>query len=399
MSNENSAGLSEKKKSDGTSRKIRNRQIDAAQSRVLDAMPWRGPERRYDILKEATIAFVVVLILTFTLAILFSSPDTPPVTIKAWASAQPRRFTEIALSELEGTSNSATYGPPYNHASGSVQYLGPISIQNLLGVHYPIYPANDFILGPLSTLPGEKPLKAAISSYQHASRSQQHTWAAAYGTALEKSTVHDGILNVPAGNYGPLAIMFRNLLGMARSGALDSQLISHSGFYTSNYTKPIMFIGDSWKAQHDSSYWGHLVVAQHLRSSQWGVMNETGSWPGQPWLWFYTMWYQIPPMSTTQQSNADILVVGIVTIFTIALLLIPFIPGLRNIPRKIPIHKLIWKDYYREVSQRAGSPGSAVHRAPPPSGSSPAPSGSSPPPSGSSLATSQADTGKDLHLP
>ena len=385
MTNENNEDSRTKKKPDGTSGKTGTRQAGTVRSRVLDAMPWRGPERRYDILKEATIAFAVVLVLTFTLAILFSSPDTPPVTIKAWAGAQPRRFTEIALSELEGTSNSATYGPPYNHASESVQYIGSVSIQKLLGVHYPIHTANDFILGPLSTLPGEKPLKAAISSYQRASKSQQHAWAVAYGTALKKSTVHDGILDVPAGNYGPLAIMFRNLLGMARSGALDSQLISHSGFYTSNYTKPILFIGDSWKAQHDSSYWGHLVVAQHLRSSQWGVMNETGSWPGQPWLWFYTAWYQIPPMSTTQESNADILVVGIVTIFTLALLLVPFIPGLRDIPRKIPIHRLIWKDYYREMDQRAGSPGTTVHRAPPPSGSSPA--------------ASQADTGKDLHRP
>ncbi|MHB8262892.1 MAG: hypothetical protein ACYDGY_03970 [Acidimicrobiales bacterium] len=363
----------------GTSRGAGIRQVGAAHSRLLDAMPWRGPEKRYDILKEATIAFAVVLVLTFTLAILFSSPDTPPVTIKAWADAQPRRFTAIALSELEGTSDSATYGPPYNHARGSVQYLGPVSIQKLLGVHYPIHAANDFVLGPLSALPGERPLKAAISSYERAPKPQQRAWAAAYGTALKESTMYNGILQLPAGNYGPLGTLFRNLLGMARSGALDSQLISHSSFYTSNYTKPILFIGDSWKAQHDSSYWGHLVVAQHLRSSQWGVMNETGSWPGQPWLWFYTLWYQVPPMSTSQKSNADILDVGIVTIFTMALLLAPFIPGLRDVPRKIPIHKLIWKDYYREAKQRTGSPGASMHRAE------------------RLAAVSQTDTGKDLH--
>jgi hypothetical protein len=29
------------------------------------------------------------------------------------------------------------------------------------------------------------------------------------------------------------------------------------------------------------------------------------------------------------------------------LLLVPFIPGLRSLPRLIPIHRLVWRDYYR----------------------------------------------------
>src|ERR1700735_1676885 len=50
-----------------------------------DAAPWRGPNRRYDILKEGTIATVVILALTFGLVGLLSSPDVPPVTIATWA--------------------------------------------------------------------------------------------------------------------------------------------------------------------------------------------------------------------------------------------------------------------------------------------------------------------------
>ena len=34
------------------------------------------------------------------------------------------------------------------------------------------------------------------------------------------------------------------------------------------------------------------------------------------------------------------------------LLLLPFIPGLRSIPRWIPIHRLIWRDYYRGQSHQ-----------------------------------------------
>ncbi len=47
---------------------------------------------------------------------------------------------------------------------------------------------------------------------------------------------------------------------------------------------------------------------QHLLGPQWGMMNETGSYPGQTWLWLYTFWYQIKPFSTS--ANADILVMA-----------------------------------------------------------------------------------------
>jgi hypothetical protein len=34
-------------------------------------------------------------------------------------------------------------------------------------------------------------------------------------------------------------------------------------------------------------------------------------------------------------------------VLTLALMFLPFIPGLRSIPRIIPLHRLIWRDYYR----------------------------------------------------
>jgi hypothetical protein len=71
---------------------------------------------------------------------------------------------------------------------------------------------------------------------------------------------------------------------------------------------------------------------------------------GQPWLWLYTFWYQIKSFSTS--GNADALVWGIMLILTAAQILVPFIPGLRSIPRKGPVYRLIWRDYYRRVGRR-----------------------------------------------
>ncbi|MCL4422701.1 MAG: hypothetical protein M1115_05980 [Actinobacteria bacterium] len=329
--------------------------------RAAEAAPWRGPQRRYDILKEATIALLVVTVLVVLLAVLFSSPDVPPVTLQAWASAQPKGFTEIALSELNGTSNSATYGPPYNHQSGFVQNLWGFSIQNAIGVTDPINPATDFILDPLSTVSGQPALTAALDRYKAASHNRQMAWDAAYGRALGKARVSSGRLVVPKARYGPVAEMMSALLAMARSGGLDTALVEHSSFYLTNYTNPILFIGDSWKAQHGASYWGKIVTAQNMAGSQWGVMNETGSWPGQPWLWLYTMWYQIPPMSTS--NNGDIEVLAIMTVCSLALLFAPFIPGIRDLPRLIPLHRLVWRDYYRSYPTAKGA--RSPERAPP----------------------------------
>jgi hypothetical protein len=74
-------------------------------------------------------------------------------------------------------------------------------------------------------------------------------------------------------------------------------------------------------------------------------MNETGSYPGQPWLWLYTLWYQVP--GWTNSANIDMIAVYMTGLATILLLCVPFIPGLRDIPRLIPVHRLIWRSWYR----------------------------------------------------
>jgi hypothetical protein len=75
------------------------------------------------------------------------------------------------------------------------------------------------------------------------------------------------------------------------------------------------------------------------------MMNETGSYPGQTWLWLYTLWYQVEPFKSSE--NADILVMIVMGVLSLAFVAIPFIPGVRDLPRWVPIHRLIWREYYR----------------------------------------------------
>lgn len=323
----------------------------AARARATaEGDPWRGPRRHYDIVKEAAIAVVVVTLLSLALAVVFSSPDRRPVTLQSWARAQPVGFTDIALSELDGTSSSSTYGPPYNHGTGSVQSLGPLSIQRLIGVHIPTNPADSFVLTPLRSLPPNPSLSSALSQYSAASPATRAAWDSTYSESLAKLPLTAQLPVFTRADMGPLPTLMGSLLSMTRSGGLDAALLSHAGFYNSDYTNSLLFLGDSATAQ-EHSYWNQIVSAEHLQGSQWGVMNETGSWPGQPWLWLYTMWYQVPPAHNS--GNADILVLAIMVVLSLILLLVPFIPGLRSIPRWVPLHRLIWRRYYHDPGWKA----------------------------------------------
>jgi hypothetical protein len=325
--------------------RARRRAVAAA-----DAASWRGPTRRYDILKEGTIATAVVLALTFLLAGVLSSPDVPPVTIATWARVAPADFLGTAASELDGTSETATYGPPYNNGTADVQRL-LFSPQTWPGVTQPVNAAQDFVIGPLSMLARTDPAVAApLATYQAAPAGQQLTWASAYATAETKVKFADGAPVVPKANDGPVPAMMTAELTLARSGALDTDLLSQQPFYGTNFTKPLLFI-------EDGQYFSNLATAMNLSGSQWGVMNETGSYPGQPWLWLYTLWYQVP--GWTNSANVDMIAIYMTGLATILLLLVPFIPGLRDIPRLVPVHRLIWRAWYQEGRRAAPAAGQA----------------------------------------
>jgi hypothetical protein len=41
---------------------------------------------------------------------------------------------------------------------------------------------------------------------------------------------------------------------------------------------------------------------------------------------------------------------------TLLLLLIPFIPGLRDLPRILRVYRLVWRPYYRKAESEPESP-------------------------------------------
>jgi hypothetical protein len=291
--------------------------------------------RPYDLVKEFVVALVVVTLLAAGLAAAFSSPDENAITMRSWAQAAPADVVATAVGELAGTSASATYGPPYNSNADGQKLLG-IPLQKLGGVRLPVN-SQRLVLQPLAGLPSDSAAGQALGTWHAAPTDQQAKWATSYADALAKAPGGDPA-RVTSGDYGPVPAMAAGFLAIARSGGLEGALSSAGNFYGGDQTRTLLLLSDG-------AYLEDQARARHLGGDQWGMMNETGNYPGQPWMWLYTFWYQVKPFSTSE--NADALVWALMMLLTLGLVFLPFIPGLRSIPRWIPVHRLIWRDYYR----------------------------------------------------
>jgi hypothetical protein len=325
----------------------------SARTRSTDvaAEPWAGPQRRYDIVKEFVIALVVMAVLSAGLAVAFSSPDEKALTFKGWGTTAADNFYAVTVGELAGTTESAAYGPPYQAGDGLA--VGPLRPQKWMGVRIPVDAANDFVIAPLQSSAQTSEVTAALAAWQGATPDQRTTWATALDDAVQATADADGALHpeqVASGDYGPVPVLAKGLTEMAASGSLDGAMLSQGTFYGSaDYTKAILFMGDG-------SYLDDAATAQNLQGNTWGMMNGTNSYPGQPWLWWASFWYQIPTFNpaedatttTSLQDNADAWIFYIIGVIGLVIILFPFVPGLRSIPRWIPVHRLIWRTYYRE---------------------------------------------------
>ena len=143
--------------------------------------------------------------------------------------------------------------------------------------------------------------------------------------------------------------MTTNLLWIARAGGLDGYLVSNGSFYQTDYTRPLLFMGDG-------SYLASLAEEQHLLGNQWGMMNETGSYPGRRGSGSTPCGTRSRPTMARPTRTCWVLTVGVLSL---ALVLIPFILVVRDIPRWLPVHWLIWRSYYAEESA-ASNTGPAV---------------------------------------
>jgi hypothetical protein len=311
----------------------------------------------YDLLREVLLLGAVALVLVVVFAAIFSSPDVKPLTMRSVAQSDPLGFVRVSLSELAGNSAIAAYGPPYSTGDGSTQSFGPFSPQQFVGDSLPIDTAQAYVLIPLKTVQTPA-VGTALQSFTATSAAQQTIWENNYAIALAKadgSLDTNGHVKVATGDYGPLPVMFGAVLDLARSGALDGLLLTDGKFYQTDYTKPLLFLNEMALPARA----GQL----NLLGTQWGMMNETGPYPGQAWLWLYTFWYQVP-FGPYNGPNADIAVWATMAVLTLALIFLPYIPAVNRLPEFVRVHRLIWREHYREVRSDVRTQLAATHSPP-----------------------------------
>lgn len=312
---------------------------------------FRGvPMKPYDLLKEGLIVFLVVAVVVVVVAAVRSSPDYPTVRAEDVANRQPVAFVETSANILAGNSGIQDYGPPYTPDRDNAQSLFGIAPANWFGVRYRIDPPQDFIIKPLTRQAVlDADVAAALQAYEAASPDEQQSWLNAYISALDEATVANGEVQVPAGDYGPVPTLMSGMLALGRAGLLEGALESSDRLpYTLDFTRSLLFF-------QDDVYAG-VAEKLDLLGDQWGISNETGRHPGAWWLWPYTFFYQVRPMSSS--DNADLQVGAIMIGFFLVLLLAPFIPVINRLPRWLGVHKIIWRDWYaRGDGGRRGTKG------------------------------------------
>jgi hypothetical protein len=212
-----------------------------------------------------------------------------------------------------------------------------LKLQKWGGVGLPVNSA-DLVLQPLRAVSNNPDLAQALRQWDALTPEQQVADATAYADA-EAKALNGQVGGIPAGgHYGPVPFLVAPFVDLAASGGLEGSLTSSGTFYGTDQTRAMLLLSDG-------AYLEDQAVADHLGGDQWGMMNEVGNYPGQPWMWLYTFWYQVKPFSTSE--NADTQVWALMMLLTVLLMLVPWIPGLRSIPRLIPVHRLIWRDHYR----------------------------------------------------
>ncbi len=292
-----------------------------------------------DFVKHLLSTLGIVVVVVLLASILFNLPEKQPLTIKTYATQNPVAFEQMALRALDGQGQIANYGPPYNNGTASVQS----PMQTAVGVIHPINAATDFILKPLTMAASINPsIAPALHAFNSASPAQQTKWENAYTTALNKGVYKNGVVVTQKGNYGPLPALMNDTLALGKSGLMSGALMRNGAVTT-------RFDNQNYLLFLQGAPLQNAPQTQSLAGANWGIIHPAvNGYPAAWWMTIPTWIYQWPFVANSSAPDATALAIGFV--FWLALAFTPWIPGLNKLPRYLGVHRLIWKDFYRNHS-------------------------------------------------
>ena len=291
--------------------------------RARDDVPPSRPVR-HCFWKYPLLAAVMLLVVA-VLAARVGSPNWPRTTIAATTTQDPGGAVLAFTQELDGSAASWS-----NAAEDGVGA-----------------PDQTFVLDPLraaAPLLRLPTLDAALATYTAASPDQQRAWAQAYDQALGSITPQaddaDSMEMTPSpdvskvatlqGDFGPVPTLVNENVTLAEQGYLEQYLLGVDPGHS-------LHLADIWLYDHPAML--NAAVANGLTDDQWGMVKERGFAVG-PWYLILpaVIHVDLPNGATGQGFVVDNLILA-----AFFLLAVPLMPGLRSLPRRLRLYRLIYR--------------------------------------------------------
>lgn len=256
-------------------------------------------------------AVAVIAIILF-LARTVPSPYIPPVTIQQIAASNPRVIATTLMSELNGTSGTATYMDnidPYTFNTAQI---------------YVITPYLEYVNMTLV-----KNSYALFSAENASTQAKNMNKASAY-------FAHNGTLNY-TNNTDPVIAMVSAVMLEAKGGVYDYYL-EHVSPAVNDETYELRFLSDTGYLDEEAAQTGiNLTEYGMVKDEEGAGLLPLNSW----WMLPYniidnTIWANNP----NQDSDGAILLLLVWLVFVA----VPWIPFVNELPDKLGLYRLFWRE-------------------------------------------------------
>ncbi|HEX9353592.1 MAG TPA: hypothetical protein VF933_07225 [Streptosporangiaceae bacterium] len=274
---------------------------------------------RHGYWKYPIIALALAVLLGL-LGVFAGSPNSPRAAIAATSRQDPGGAALAFTQELAGTSASAGNEKEFG--------LGP--------------PGELFVIGPLASfaplLGGN--VAAALAAWRAAPASQQAAWANNYLKALDTITEQPmggeemeaaaspdySKIDTLHGDFGPVPTLVKADVQLAQGGHLEQYLEGREPGHALHLVT--IWLYDHPKMLSDA-------VANGLTDDQWGMVKER-DYPVGPW-------YLIIPAIIHVKFPGGVTGTGFVLwnllVALIFIFVLPLVPGIRSLPRKLRLYR------------------------------------------------------------
>ncbi len=312
---------------------------DAPPGRMVRHVFWKYP-----------IISVVMMVVVAVLAAALGSPNHPKDTIAGAASSNPGGAVLAFTQELDGTASSSGNAKEFGMGDpGQVFVLDPLrAALPLLGqIRVPNMP----------TLHASD-VRHAITTYSSASADQQMKWSSAYdkalatilpsgGSAMSGSSTSSGSagssgamsatpspdytkIGTLKGQFGPVPVLAEADLKLAQTGYLETHLLAVNPGHS-------FHLVNIWLYDHPNML--NTAMAQGLTDDQWGMVKERGFSIGPWYLAIPSVFHVYFPGGTTGSG----FVLWNVLFLLILLFVIPLVPGLRDLPKRLKLYRFMYR--------------------------------------------------------